>query len=102
MTEPARRRLGNSDLEVFPLALGSNVFGWTADEPTSHRVLDDYLAAGGNFIDTADSYSVWKPGNKGGEAETIIGNWMQSRGSRDQTVLASKVGQHPDFKGMAP
>lgn len=102
MTEPARRRLGTSELEVFPLALGSNVFGWTADEQTSFDVLDDFLGYGGNLIDTADSYSFWKPGNIGGEAETIIGHWLASRESRDEIVLATKVSQHPQFKGMAP
>ena len=102
MTAPARRRLGTSELEVFPLALGSNVFGWTADEETSFEVLDDFLRYGGNLIDTADSYSFWKPGNSGGEAETIIGRWLASRGSREDIVLASKVSQHPQFKGMAP
>lgn len=102
MTTTTRRRISDSDLEVFPLALGANVFGWTADEPTSHDVLDAYQAAGGNFIDTADSYSFWAPGNQGGESETIIGDWFASRGNRDRIVLASKVSQHPEFKGIAP
>ncbi|MSV75147.1 MAG: aldo/keto reductase, partial [Actinobacteria bacterium] len=76
-------QLGSTDLNVHPLCLGGNVFGWTADEASSFEVLDAYAAAGGNFIDTADAYSHWVPGNKGGESETIIGNWMASRGNRD-------------------
>ncbi|MEV0526596.1 aldo/keto reductase [Streptomyces sp. NPDC050439] len=95
------RKLGSSDLEVFPLALGGNVFGWTADEAQSFDVLDAYTAAGGNFIDTADVYSAWVPGNKGGESETVIGNWFAARGNRSDVVLASKVGAHPDFKGLS-
>jgi aryl-alcohol dehydrogenase-like predicted oxidoreductase len=84
--------LGASDLKVFPLCLGGNVFGWTLDEPASFEILDAYVAAGGNFIDTADVYSRWVPGNSGGESETIIGRWMQARGNRDEIVLATKVG----------
>jgi aryl-alcohol dehydrogenase-like predicted oxidoreductase len=95
-------RIGNTDLEVFPLCLGGNVFGWTADEPTSFDVLDDYVAAGGNFVDTADSYSAFHPGNSGGESETIIGNWMAARGNRDDVVVATKVGQLPGRTGLAP
>ncbi|MFC8130388.1 aldo/keto reductase [Streptomyces sp. NPDC057302] len=95
------RKLGSSDLEVFPLALGGNVFGWTADEAQSFTVLDAYTAAGGNFIDTADVYSAWVPGNKGGESETVIGNWLAARGNRSDVVLATKVGAHPDFKGLS-
>ncbi|GAA3111587.1 aldo/keto reductase [Streptomyces rectiviolaceus] len=95
------RKLGSSDLEVFPLALGGNVFGWTADEAQSFTVLDAYTAAGGNFIDTADVYSAWAPGNKGGESETVIGNWLAARGNRSDVVLATKVGAHPDFKGLS-
>jgi aryl-alcohol dehydrogenase-like predicted oxidoreductase len=98
----ARKKIGTSALEVFPLALGTNVFGWTADEATSHRVLDDYFAAGGNFLDTADSYSFWAPGNVGGESERIIASWFAKRGTRDQVVLATKVSQHPEFTGLAP
>src|ERR671928_1900716 len=86
------RKLGSSDLEVFPLPLGGNVFGWTADEAQSFAVLDAYAEAGGNFIDTADSYSAWAPGNSGGESETIIGNWLKARRNRDKVVLATKVG----------
>ncbi|MGW6024333.1 aldo/keto reductase [Streptomyces sp. NPDC055099] len=95
------RKLGSSDLEVFPLALGGNVFGWTADQAQSFDVLDAYTAAGGNFIDTADVYSAWAPGNKGGESETVIGNWLAARGNRSDVVLATKVGAHPDFKGLS-
>ncbi|KUN84083.1 alcohol dehydrogenase [Streptomyces bungoensis] len=94
------RKLGSSDLEVFPLSLGGNVFGWTADEQTSFAVLDAYTAAGGNFIDTADSYSAWVEGNQGGESETIIGKWVKARGNRSDVVIATKVSQHPQFKGL--
>ncbi|OIJ92084.1 aldo/keto reductase [Streptomyces colonosanans] len=94
------RKLGSSDLEVFPLSLGGNVFGWTADEAQSFAVLDAYAAAGGNFVDTADVYSAWAPGNKGGESETIIGNWVKARGNRSDVVIATKVGQHPDHQGL--
>jgi len=72
-------RISRTDLDVFPLCLGGNVFGWTADEPQSFAVLDRYVAAGGNFIDTADVYSAWVPGHAGGESETIIGRWMAAR-----------------------
>ncbi|MEE1754139.1 aldo/keto reductase [Streptomyces sp. SP18CS02] len=96
------RPLGTSGLDVFPLALGGNVFGWTADETQSFAVLDAYAAAGGNFIDTADGYSAWAPGNEGGESETIIGNWLASRGNRSDVVIATKVGAHPRYKGLAP
>ncbi|MEW2119511.1 aldo/keto reductase [Streptomyces sp. NPDC005474] len=95
------RKLGSSDLEVFPLALGGNVFGWTADEAHSFEVLDAYAAAGGNFIDTADAYSAWAPGNKGGESETVIGKWLKTRGNRDSIVVATKVSQHPDYPGLS-
>jgi aryl-alcohol dehydrogenase-like predicted oxidoreductase len=95
-------RIGNTDLDVFPLCLGGNVFGWTADEPISFDVLDAYVAAGGNFVDTADSYSAFHPGNSGGESETIIGNWMAARGNRDHVVVATKVGQLPGRTGLAP
>ncbi|MGW1798977.1 aldo/keto reductase [Streptomyces sp. NPDC001984] len=95
------RKLGSSDLEVFPLALGGNVFGWTADEATSFAVLDAYTAAGGNFVDTADSYSAFAPGNKGGESETVIGKWIKARGNRSDVVIATKVSQHPDFPGLS-
>ncbi|MDN3250446.1 alcohol dehydrogenase [Streptomyces sp. Alain-F2R5] len=95
------RKLGSSDLEVFPLALGGNVFGWTADQDTSFAVLDAYTAAGGNFVDTADSYSAWVDGNSGGESETLIGKWLAARGNRDDVVLATKVSQHPEYPGLS-
>ncbi|MFE2018116.1 aldo/keto reductase [Streptomyces sp. NPDC059499] len=95
------RTLGSSSLQVFPLALGGNVFGWTADEGGSFAVLDAYAAAGGNFIDTADSYSAWAPGNEGGESETLVGKWLASRSNRSDIVVATKVGAHPEFKGLA-
>ncbi|MEV8552529.1 aldo/keto reductase [Streptomyces glaucescens] len=95
------RKLGSSDLEVFPLSLGGNVFGWTADQDQSFAVLDAYTAAGGNFVDTADSYSAWADGNTGGESETIIGAWLKARGNRDDVVLATKVSQHPEYPGLS-
>jgi aryl-alcohol dehydrogenase-like predicted oxidoreductase len=94
-------RIGDTDLEVFPLSLGGNVFGWTADEAQSHAVLDAYSAGGGNFIDTADGYSAWAPGNVGGESETIIGNWLAGRGNRDDVVVATKVSRHRDARGLS-
>ncbi|MET9411641.1 aldo/keto reductase [Streptomyces sp. NPDC002935] len=95
------RKLGSSDLEVFPLSLGGNVFGWTADEAQSFAVLDAYAAAGGNFLDTADSYSAWVEGNEGGESETIIGKWLKTRGNRADIVVATKVSQHPEYPGLS-
>ncbi|MEU0965565.1 aldo/keto reductase [Streptomyces sp. NPDC005917] len=95
------RKLGASDLEVFPLCLGGNVFGWTADEAASFAVLDAYTAAGGNFVDTADSYSAWIEGHKGGESETVIGRWVKARGNRDDVVIATKVSQHPEYQGLS-
>jgi aryl-alcohol dehydrogenase-like predicted oxidoreductase len=95
-------RIGSTKLEVFPLALGGNVFGWTADEKTSFAILDAYAAAGGNFVDTADVYSAWVPGNSGGESETIIGRWLSTRGNRGEMVVATKVGMHPKFSGLSP
>jgi aryl-alcohol dehydrogenase-like predicted oxidoreductase len=94
------RKFGLTGLEVFPLALGGNVFGWTADQAQSFAVLDAYAAAGGNFVDTADSYSAWVEGNQGGESETIIGKWMKERGNRSEVVVATKVSQHPDYQGL--
>jgi aryl-alcohol dehydrogenase-like predicted oxidoreductase len=87
-----KRRLGNSDLYVAPLAFGGNVFGWTVNEADSFRLMDAFVEGGGDLIDTADSYSHWAPGNKGGESETIIGKWMKTRGNRNKVVLATKVG----------
>ncbi|MFJ8546954.1 aldo/keto reductase [Streptomyces sp. NPDC093586] len=95
------RKLGSSGLEVFPLALGGNVFGWTADQDTSFAVLDAYTAAGGNFVDTADVYSAWAEGNSGGESETLIGKWLAARGNRDDVVIATKVSQHPEYPGLS-
>lgn len=83
-------KLGLSDLDVFPLCLGGNVFGWTADRDRSFAVLDAYVAGGGNFVDTADVYPAWAPGNSGGESETIIGEWLAARGNRDDVVVATK------------
>jgi aryl-alcohol dehydrogenase-like predicted oxidoreductase len=87
-----KRQLGQSSIESAPLTLGSNVFGWTADEATSFKILDAFVAAGLNFIDTADTYSTWVPGHHGGESETIIGNWFKRSGKRDKIVIATKVG----------
>jgi aryl-alcohol dehydrogenase-like predicted oxidoreductase len=91
----------HTDLDVFPLSLGGNVFGWTANEEQSFAVLDAYAAAGGNFIDTADMYSCWVPGNSGGESETIIGRWMKKRGNRSKMVIATKVGLLPSLLGLS-
>jgi aryl-alcohol dehydrogenase-like predicted oxidoreductase len=87
-----QRRLGSSPIAVTPLVLGGNVFGWTADEPTSFAILDAFVAHGGNAIDTADGYSYWVPGHQGGESETVIGRWLKRRGRRDDVVIATKVG----------
>src|SRR5262249_17122762 len=87
------RQLGRSDVRIAPLVLGCNVFGWNVDEPTSHRILDAFVDAGFNAIDTSDSYSRWVPGHPGGESETIIGNWLSTSGKRDKVVLATKVGE---------
>ena len=86
------RKLGRSTLQVSPLMLGGNVFGWTADEKTSFRILDRFVEAGGNFIDTADVYSRWAEGHKGGESEEILGRWFKQSGKRDKVVLATKLG----------
>lgn len=94
-------KLADTDLNVFPLCLGGNVFSWTADEATSYDILDAYAAAGGNFIDTADVYNGWLPNYVGGESETIIGNWMKSRGNREQMVIATKVGSLDTRKGLS-
>ncbi|MGN6145076.1 MAG: aldo/keto reductase [Mesorhizobium sp.] len=87
-----KRRLGRTDLEIAPLVFGGNVFGWTADERTSFSLLDRFVDAGFNAIDTADAYSRWVPGNKGGESETIIGKWMKARGNSERVVVITKVG----------
>ena len=97
-----KRKLGTSGLETAPLVLGGNVFGWTADEPTSFAILDAFVDAGFNMIDTADIYSFWAPGNKGGESETVIGNWLKKRGGRNKVLIASKVGYEasPTQRGL--
>lgn len=97
----SRIALGASNLSVFPLNLGGNVFGWTADRQASFDILDAFTAGGGNFVDTADGYSAWVPGNTGGESERLIGEWHQLRGNRDELVIATKVSEHPDFKGLS-
>jgi aryl-alcohol dehydrogenase-like predicted oxidoreductase len=94
-----KRRIGDSELEVAPLALGGNVFGWTADEPTSFALLDAFVDAGGTMIDTADVYSAWVPGHQGGESESAIGRWLKRSGKRDRVVIATKVGF---MSGLAP
>jgi aryl-alcohol dehydrogenase-like predicted oxidoreductase len=93
-------RLGNTSLDVFPLCLGGNVFGWTIDEERSFAVLDAYVRAGGNFIDTADTYGRGGPGGAG-ESERIIGRWMAARGNSEQLVIATKVGMSPDLSGLS-
>ncbi|MDI6944675.1 aldo/keto reductase [Microbacterium barkeri] len=93
-------RIGTSELDVFPLNLGGNVFGWTADRDESFRILDAFVEGGGDFIDTADSYSAWVPGNSGGDSERIIGAWLADRKPQGVTV-ATKVSQHPDFRGLS-
>jgi aryl-alcohol dehydrogenase-like predicted oxidoreductase len=98
---PTTRTLGTSSISVPPFCLGTNVFGWTIDQPTSFSILDAYLDAGFSFIDTADIYSKWKPGNKGGESETILGHWFASRKSRSKIILATKVGMMLDTQGLA-
>src|SRR5689334_12923194 len=94
------RRLGQSDLEIAPLALGGNVFGWTADEATSFAILDAFVDAGGTMIDTADVYSAWVPGHSGGESERVIGSWLKRNPSnRERVQIATKVGF---MEGLAP
>jgi len=96
-----RITLPKTELSVHPLCLGGNVFGWSADESESFAVLDAYVEAGGNFIDTADVYSEWKPGNTGGESERIIGKWMKARGNRFQMVIATKVAKLSTRPGLS-
>lgn len=93
-----KRTLGKTGIEVPPLTIGGNVFGWTADEVTSHLLLDNFKSQGLNFIDTANTYSSWVPGNKGGESETIIGNWMKQRGNRSDLIIATKCGSEMNGK----
>ncbi|MDN0073771.1 aldo/keto reductase [Crenobacter sp. SG2303] len=97
------RKLGKTDLDVAPLAFGGNVFGWTLDETAAFRLLDEMVDVGLNFIDTADVYSSWVPGNQGGESETILGRWFKKGGKRKHIVLATKVGSEmaPDQKGLS-
>lgn len=98
------RRIGATDLETPPMVLGGNVFGWTADEATSHAILDRFVGAGGTMIDTADVYSAWVEGHKGGESEAVIGRWLKASGRRGDVALATKVGMLPGEggKGLAP
>ncbi len=98
-----KRQLGQSSLHVCPIAFGGNVFGWTVDAAAAFKLLDAYVAAGFNFIDTADAYSRWHPGNKGGESETIIGDWLRARGGRDKVIIATKLGieMAPGKKGLS-
>ena len=99
-----KQRLGSSDLQIAPLVLGGNVFGWTADRDASFAVLDAFVAGGGTMIDTADVYSAWVPGHRGGESETMIGEWLKGSGKRDQVLIATKVGMLPGEGGekLAP
>lgn len=98
-----KKTLMNTDIQIAPLIFGGNVFGWTIDEKKSFQLLDEFFEKGFNCIDTADSYSAWVPGNKGGESETIIGNWMKARGNRNKIVISTKVGDKisPDKKGLS-
>jgi aryl-alcohol dehydrogenase-like predicted oxidoreductase len=91
-----------STLRVSPVCLGGNVFGWTADPGNSEAILDAFTGGGGTFIDTADVYSAWVPGHRGGESESIIGGWLGHRGNRDKVVIATKVGKHPIHRGLRP
>lgn len=95
----AKRRLGSTDMSIAPLVLGGNVFGWTADRAASFAVLDAFVAGGGTMIDTADVYSVWAPGHKGGESEAMIGDWLRASGKRDKVLIATKVGMLPGEGG---
>lgn len=93
-----KRMLGKTGIEVPPITIGGNVFGWTIDEKTSHALLDNFFGNGLNFIDTANTYSSWVAGNKGGESETIIGNWMKERGNRSEVIIGTKVGSEMNGK----
>lgn len=95
-------RIGSSDLDIFPMCFGGNVLGWTADTEASHAILDAFCAGGGNFIDTADAYSQWVPGNPGGVSESVLGDWMAKRGNRSKLVIATKVGSKRDRAGLSP
>jgi len=94
------RELGKSGLHIAPLMLGGNVFGWTADRAASFAVLDAFVDAGFNAIDTADVYSAWVPGHEGGESERVLGDWLNARGLRDKVVIATKVGMWPRQPGL--
>jgi aryl-alcohol dehydrogenase-like predicted oxidoreductase len=98
-----KRKLGNSGLEIAPIMFGGNVFGWTVDEKTSFRLLDAFVAAGFNAVDTADVYSKWVPGNAGGESETVIGKWLKGGANRQKVIIATKVGSEmgPGKKGLS-
>jgi aryl-alcohol dehydrogenase-like predicted oxidoreductase len=98
----AKRKLGNSGISIGTLALGGNVFGWSADEAASFAVLDAFVEEGLDFIDTADTYSGWVPGNSGGESETIIGRWLKRSGKRDKVIVATKVAKWSQRKGLSP
>ncbi len=99
------RQLGTTNLQVSPLCLGTMQFGWTADEPAAFAVMDAFLEAGGNFLDSADMYSRWVPGNPGGVSEEIIGRWMKARGNRERLVVATKLRAQmwdgPDGEGLS-
>jgi aryl-alcohol dehydrogenase-like predicted oxidoreductase len=97
-----KRPLGKSSLSIAPLAFGGNVFGWSVDEKRSFELLDAFVEAGGNLIDTADVYSAWVPGNRGGESETIIGKWLKRGGKREQVLIATKVAKWNEQPGLSP
>lgn len=97
----SRRSLGTSALDISPIVLGGNVFGWTADEAASFEILDAYVSAGGNAIDVADAYPYWAPGCSGGESEQIVGRWMAARGNRSDIVVCTKVGKFPGNHGLS-
>lgn len=97
-----KQPLGRSGLAIAPLAFGGNVFGWSADEATSFALLDAFVDAGFDLIDTADSYSYWAPGNQGGESETILGRWLQRSGKRDRVTIATKLGKWARHPGLSP
>ncbi|MDP9047132.1 MAG: aldo/keto reductase, partial [Bacteroidota bacterium] len=98
-----KREIGTSGIKVMPFCFGGNIFGWTIDQKESFIILDGFVAAGFDFIDTADVYSSWAPGNKGGESETIIGNWLKKSGKREKVIIATKVGKPmgPGKKGLS-
>jgi aryl-alcohol dehydrogenase-like predicted oxidoreductase len=96
-----KRPLGLSGLSIAPLMLGGNVFGWTADEAASHRILDAFVSGGFNAVDSADVYSAWVPGHRGGESETVLGTWLKARGRRDDVIIATKVGMWPARPGLS-